>query len=662
MSESKPVQVLYMEDDAGTARLVQRRLGDAGYVVDVARDGEEGVAMVGEGSYDVVMVDQTMPVYEGLEVIRMLASRGSLPPVVMLTGTGSERVAAEAMKLGARDYIVKDVDGGYLGLLPAVIERVLHQQQLLLEKEQAEEALRASEQRYRLLGESMDDMVFSVDRDNIFRTAGGARLRSRGLESKDIIGRSLDDIFTPERAEEGRRRHRQVFESGAPVTYESTYEYSGITATDLTTVYPIKSQDGTLEKVGVICRDITERKRAEESLRQLNRELALINQVGRALTSTLDPNEVLDTLLEPARSLLGVAACSIWLRDSETDELVCREAIGPHRDSVRGWRLAPGQGIAGWVAQSGESLIVPDARADERHFSGVDQRTGLPLRSILSVPLQGREKTLGVLQVLDTSVDRFSTADLELVEPIAASAAIAIENARLYEGARRDAETLSTLVQEVNHRIRNNLTAIIGLLYAELGRLGPEDRATVHPFVQRMVGQVHAMAVVHNLLASSEWASPQLSQMARQVLGSTLNTLPGGKHISFDVAPSAVRVTSAQARDLALMINELATNTIKYALRERDTARISIQITRGTAGHAGTMAIDGPAAPPREENEVVFEFRDDGPGYAEAVWQSKQYSTGLDMIQRMARETLHGELFLHNDDGAVATIRFPIDT
>lgn len=149
------------------------------------------------------------------------------------------------------------------------------------------------------------------------------------------------------------------------------------------------------------------------------------------------------------------------------------------------------------------------------------------------------------------------------------------------------------------------------------------------------------------------------SALARLVLRSTINTLPEGKHISVDAVSAEVRVTSAQARDLALMINELATNTIKHALSERDTARICVHITKGAAGHAGAPVIDESAAPPREGSEVVFEFRDDGPGYAEAVWRSEQYSTGLDMIQRMTRETLRGELSLHNDDGAVATIRFP---
>jgi two-component system sensor histidine kinase/response regulator len=135
---SSGLRILYMEDDPGVARLVQKRLQRAGYVVAIARDGEEGLTMYAPGTYDLLMVDQSMPVHDGLDVIRFLASRDSLPPTVMITGAGSETIAVEAMKLGARDYIVKDVEGGYLELLPTVIAQVLAQQRLLEEKQQAE--------------------------------------------------------------------------------------------------------------------------------------------------------------------------------------------------------------------------------------------------------------------------------------------------------------------------------------------------------------------------------------------------------------------------------------------------------------------------------------------------------------------------------------------
>jgi len=144
MAQSGSIRILYIEDDPGLARLVQKRLGRAGYNVDIASDGEEGVAKYHADSYDVVFVDQTLPVYDGLEVIRILGSNGSLPPTVMITGTGDERVAVEAMKLGAGDYIVKDAEAGYLELLPSVVEKVLDQRHAVAEKQRAEEALRKS--------------------------------------------------------------------------------------------------------------------------------------------------------------------------------------------------------------------------------------------------------------------------------------------------------------------------------------------------------------------------------------------------------------------------------------------------------------------------------------------------------------------------------------
>jgi PAS domain S-box-containing protein len=198
--------------------------------------------------------------------------------------------------------------------------------------------------------------------------------------------------------------------------------------------------DEVLYKVGhalEMQRLVEEKQRTEEALRQRNRELELLNRANRVFISSLDLDQVLATILQEVRHLLGVAASSAWLFDPETGELVCRQATGPNREIVRGWRLEPGRGIAGWVARAGQSLIVPDAQADEHYFEGVAQQTEVEIRSILCVPLQGKRDVIGVIEVVDTTVDRFSTADRTLLESLAASAAIVIENARLYEESER---------------------------------------------------------------------------------------------------------------------------------------------------------------------------------------------------------------------------------
>ena len=134
-------KLLYMEDDAAQARLVQKCLQRAGYAVDLAGDGAAGRAACTTNRYDAIIVDQTMPGMSGLEVIRCIAAEGELPPTVMVTGTGSERIAVEAMKLGVSDYLAKDLEGGFVNLLPLAVERAIQQRRLWQEKQQMEAEL-----------------------------------------------------------------------------------------------------------------------------------------------------------------------------------------------------------------------------------------------------------------------------------------------------------------------------------------------------------------------------------------------------------------------------------------------------------------------------------------------------------------------------------------
>ncbi len=163
MTQSTDLHILYMEDDPGIARLVQKRLTRGGFTVDIARDGIEGMAMYETGLYDIIAVDQNMPGYAGLDVIRLMIAQGPLPPIIMVTGTGSEQIAVEAMKLGAMDYLVKDVEGTYLDLLPLVITRAVRQEQLIREKRLAEIELRQS---YALLEERVQERTIELARAN----------------------------------------------------------------------------------------------------------------------------------------------------------------------------------------------------------------------------------------------------------------------------------------------------------------------------------------------------------------------------------------------------------------------------------------------------------------------------------------------------------------
>ena len=188
----------------------------------------------------------------------------------------------------------------------------------------------------------------------------------------------------------------------------------------------------------LVARELDGRWRMTEALRKRNSELELLHRAGQTLSATLNPDLVIYTVLQEAGHLLQTAVCSIWLTDRGGENLVCRHASGPHSEAVIGWRVRTGEGIVGWVTDHDESVTVPDTRLDERHCKEVDSETGMEIRSILTVPLRIRQEVIGALQVMDLETDRFDAADLRLVEALASSAAVALENARLYDASHQE--------------------------------------------------------------------------------------------------------------------------------------------------------------------------------------------------------------------------------
>jgi PAS domain S-box-containing protein len=307
-------------------------------------------------------------------------------------------------------------------------------------RQRAEGQLRESESRFRQLAENIHEVFW-------LRTADRFLYVSPAYE--EMWGRSREELYADPGAHfealhpEDRERILEAYSPQRTLSDEVFREQFRIVHPDgnvrwiRTRSFPVRDKAGRIDGRAGIDEDVTEQVHTEEELKRHNRELALLNRASQAFASTLDLDRVLAIVLEETRHLLGVAACSIWLLDAETGELVCLLATGMQRELVRGWRLAPGEGLAGWVARSGESLIVPDAEADERYFRQVDRLTGLRLRSILTVPLQTNRAIVGVIQALDEKIGRFRPADQALLEPLAAAAAIAIDNARLYQETDR---------------------------------------------------------------------------------------------------------------------------------------------------------------------------------------------------------------------------------
>src|SRR5208282_973212 len=160
-------------------------------------------------------------------------------------------------------------------------------------------------------------------------------------------------------------------------------------------------------------------------------EVSVFHELGKALTSSLQLDQVLRTIMEKINEVLRPDTWSLLLMDQEKNELFFQIATGVGAEALRDVRIKLGQGIAGWVAQCGEVIVVPDTSKDSRFFAKVDAKTKMETRSILAVPVRFRDQCLGVIELINCiGEEGFSTRDLALLEALADYAAIAIENAR----------------------------------------------------------------------------------------------------------------------------------------------------------------------------------------------------------------------------------------
>lgn len=192
-----------------------------------------------------------------------------------------------------------------------------------------------------------------------------------------------------------------------------------------------------------------ERRRLQEQNRQLLedlkakvRELSTFDAIAKTLNSTLNLKEVLRIVMDRVKELIRAEAWSILMLDEKSSELVFEVALGEKGQQVREMRLALGQGVAGWVAQHRQPVIVADTSQDQRFFQGLDQRTGFRTKSIMATPLLSRGRLIGVVEIINKlGGASFDQKDLDLLQTLTDHAAIAIENARLYEQARQLAIT-----------------------------------------------------------------------------------------------------------------------------------------------------------------------------------------------------------------------------
>jgi two-component sensor histidine kinase len=257
----------------------------------------------------------------------------------------------------------------------------------------------------------------------------------------------------------------------------------------------------------------------------------------------------------------------------------------------------------------------------------------------VSIPLGVKERNLGVMQLARLRKNGFSEAELRLLHAIGAQIGVVVENMRLREEARR-AETLSALVQEMHHRIKNNLQTVADLLSLEMSASpSPAARKSLRDSISR----IKSIAAVHELLSLEQLRLTDITELARQVCEISLRHLVHpNQRVSAEINGPAIYLPSKQATALALVMNELIANALEHAfsLNGRDGR---LAITTAQNGALVTVAIE-----------------DNGQGLPADFDLKRRRGLGLQIVQTLVEKDLAGTLRLENrpEGGSRAVLAF----
>ena len=317
----------------------------------------------------------------------------------------------------------------------------------------------------------------------------------------------------------------------------------------------------------------------DEKLREKVTQLSTLRHVTASLVSTVDRSEALDMIVQHAMTLTGADMSSIFELDTASQEL----KIVAHRglsESYLNIRLQVGEGAIGLAVQSGQPIVVQDAHSDPRLQTVASWVAEEGYRAMCSVPLISHNNVLGGISVYTREQRRFSHDEVELLAAFANDAALVIDKARLYEEMERQSTTKSLLLQELNHRVKNNLQMMASLMRLQLRRVRASEVKETLALAQ---SRIESLGAVHDLLAEENTA-PTAEQLTtvqgvvKKVADIALNTMAQQhQRVSLNVEAGEFPLGQRHATLLGLVLNELVCNALTHGLRQRAEGMILIE-------------------------------------------------------------------------------------
>lgn len=360
----------------------------------------------------------------------------------------------------------------------------------------------------------------------------------------------------------------------------------------------------------------------DERLHRKVHELTTLQQVSKSIAEKIGLQEVLNLIVEKAVELANADRADIFQLGEDSQLHI----VASHGGSIN-------HKVYSYVAQTvfdSKPLAILNAYQDARfpELAQIAEVEGF--HSLFCMPLRARERTIGSICLYTRQPHHFDYEQVRLLNTFADEAAIAIENARLYDESQRALAVKSAMLQEMHHRVRNNLQTISALLAMQLRRLEPDSKGS--QALRESAARIQSIAAVHNLLCHEDVGITTVSAVARQVIDNvSMAIITMERPVQFTVMGDVVKVGSREATVLALIINELISNALTHGLG-CEGGRVEVE---STVNH----------------DIVSLEVRDDGPIHPPAPQRPNGSGLGLPIIETLASDELGGSFELHHDPG-----------
>jgi two-component system, sensor histidine kinase PdtaS len=390
----------------------------------------------------------------------------------------------------------------------------------------------------------------------------------------------------------------------------------------------------------------------DQELRRKVHEMGTLHRVSAMVTSSLVLEQVLQMIVEQAVLLSGAERSALFVIEPATQRLRAVATYGFTDLAIQQATLPLGQCCAGRVALGGEpSMRLDCMRSDPGCFlHDLPEAIG-DLHLALCAPLATTRGGLGALCVFGGQRHTLNQGQAQMVTTFANVAAVAIENARLYEATLDGLRVKETLLREMHHRVKNNLQQVASILRMQ-------RRRTADPVAKQIlrenIGRIYGIAATHDLLShADELGRARLDDIARKIVGIVkANFISPEQVIHFEIGQMPAKLPSEQATTFAIIVNELIANAIEHGFAGR---------TRGEIQMSEDL-IDG---------WVVFRVADNGQGIPEGFDVHTANSMGLRLVRELVVKELHGDVALfreyHPEGGdapapgwTIAEARFPL--